>query len=107
MPFRRAVLALTAAALLSFPALLMQAQQAGQGADWHVIAPGVGHAIQLRSGRLLVPVWMALGAPTSPTSRSHRPSAIATIYNSETDNAREVLVHFRLNWLTANQETGK
>ena len=51
--------------------------------DWHVIAPGVGHAIQLRSGRLLVPVWMALGAPTSPTSRSHKPSAIATIYSDD------------------------
>lgn len=51
--------------------------------DWHVIAPGVGHAIQLRSGRLLVPVWMALGAPTSPSSRSHRPSAIATIYSDD------------------------
>lgn len=51
--------------------------------DWHVIAPGVGHAIQLRSGRLLVPVWMALGARTSPTSRAHRPSAIATIYSDD------------------------
>jgi sialidase-1 len=51
--------------------------------DWHVIAPGVGHAIQLRSGRLLVPVWMAPGAPTSPTSRSHHPSAIATIYSDD------------------------
>ena len=51
--------------------------------DWHVIAPGVGHAIQLRSGRLLVPVWMAFGAPTSPTSRAHRPSAIATIYSDD------------------------
>ncbi len=51
--------------------------------DWHVIAPGVGHAIQLRSGRLLVPVWMALGTRTSPTSRAHRPSAIATIYSDD------------------------
>ncbi len=51
--------------------------------DWHVIAPGVGHALQLKSGRLLVPIWMALGAPTSPTSRAHRPSAIATIYSDD------------------------
>lgn len=51
--------------------------------DWRVIAPGVGHAIQLRSGRLLAPVWMALGARTSPTSRAHRPSAIATIYSDD------------------------
>jgi sialidase-1 len=51
--------------------------------DWHVIAPGVGHALQLKSGRLLVPVWMSLGAATSPTSRAHRPSAIATIYSDD------------------------
>ncbi len=49
--------------------------------DWHVIAPGVGHAIQLRSGRLLVPIWMSLGKRTGPHTRSHRPSAIATIYS--------------------------
>jgi sialidase-1 len=51
--------------------------------DWHVIAPGVGHALQLKSGRLLVPIWMSLGEPTSPTSRAHRPSAIATIYSDD------------------------
>ncbi|MDE3148532.1 MAG: exo-alpha-sialidase, partial [Acidobacteriota bacterium] len=51
--------------------------------DWHVIAPGVGHAIQLRSGRLLVPIWMSLGKPTGPNTRAHRPSAIATIYSDD------------------------
>ena len=51
--------------------------------DWHVIAPGVGHAIQLRSGRLLVPIWMSLGKPTGPHTRAHRPSAIATIYSDD------------------------
>ncbi len=51
--------------------------------DWRVIAPGVGHAIQLQSGRLLVPVWMSLGTPTGPNSRAHRPSAIATIYSDD------------------------
>jgi sialidase-1 len=51
--------------------------------DWHVIAPGVGHAIQLRSGRLLVPVWMAIGAPEGSVARAHRPSAVATIYSDD------------------------
>jgi sialidase-1 len=51
--------------------------------DWHVIAPGVGHALQLKSGRLLVPIWMSTGAPTGPNSRAHRPSAVATIYSDD------------------------
>lgn len=51
--------------------------------DWHVVAPGVGHALQLKNGRLLVPVWMSLGAPTGPNSRAHRPSAVATIYSDD------------------------
>src|SRR5580698_1680757 len=51
--------------------------------DWHVIAPGVGHAIQLKSGRLLVPVWLAIGAKEGPIARAHRPSAVATIYSDD------------------------
>lgn len=43
---------------------------------WSVIAPGPGHGIQLKSGRLLVPIWM------SPHYR-HRPSAVATIYSDD------------------------
>jgi sialidase-1 len=51
--------------------------------DWHVMAPGVGHAIQLRSGRLLVPIWMAIGKQEGPVMRAHRPSAVATIYSDD------------------------
>lgn len=51
--------------------------------DWHVIAPGVGHALQLKSGRLLVPVWISIGMPTGPHQRAHRPSAVATIYSDD------------------------
>jgi sialidase-1 len=51
--------------------------------DWHVIAPGVGHALQLKNGRLVVPIWMSTGAPTGPNSRAHRPSAVATIYSDD------------------------
>lgn len=51
--------------------------------DWQVIAPGVGHALQLQSGRLLVPVWMSSGTPTGPHQRAHRPSAVATIFSDD------------------------
>ncbi|MGV3502815.1 MAG: sialidase family protein [Adhaeribacter sp.] len=50
--------------------------------DWKVIAPGPGHGIQLKNGRLLVPVWLADSDKLTP-HRSHRPSAIATIYSDD------------------------
>lgn len=37
--------------------------------DWQAIATGPGHGIQLRSGRLLVPVWLATYEKTSPQRR--------------------------------------
>jgi len=50
--------------------------------DWKVLAPGPGHAIQLRNGRLLVPVWLCI-----PDHRKHggdhRPSCVATIYSDD------------------------
>nr|WP_201723955.1 sialidase family protein [Rhodopirellula sp. SM50] len=39
--------------------------------DWHVLATGPGHGIQLRNGRLLVPVW--LSTATKPP-RALRPA---------------------------------
>lgn len=50
--------------------------------DWKVAAPGPGHSIQLRSGRLVVPVWLADSDRLIP-HRSHRPSRIATIYSDD------------------------
>ncbi len=44
--------------------------------DWKVIATGPGHGIQLASGRLVVPVWIAFGK-----TGDHAPSASATIYS--------------------------
>jgi sialidase-1 len=44
--------------------------------DWKVLAPGPGHAIQLKNKRLVVPVWMAL-------EKKHHPSCIATIYSDD------------------------
>ncbi len=49
---------------------------------WNVLAPGPGHGIQLRNGRLVVAVWLAASAVLTP-HRSHRPSRIATIYSDD------------------------
>ncbi|MEQ8785046.1 MAG: sialidase family protein [Pirellulaceae bacterium] len=45
--------------------------------DWHVLATGPGHGIQLRNGRLLVPVWL------STATTQHRPSAVSVIYSDD------------------------
>jgi sialidase-1 len=50
--------------------------------NWNVLATGPGHAIQLKSGRLLVPVWLAASEKIQP-HRSHGPSSIATIYSDD------------------------
>jgi sialidase-1 len=44
--------------------------------DWKVIATGPGHGIQMKSGRLVVPIWLAYGG-----IGDHKPSAAATIYS--------------------------
>lgn len=46
--------------------------------DWKVIATGPGHGIQMRSGRLVVPIWLAYGK-----EGDHKPSAAATIYSDD------------------------
>jgi sialidase-1 len=45
---------------------------------WRVIATGPGHGIQLKSGRLVVPIWLAYGQVGE-----HAPSAAATIYSDD------------------------
>ncbi len=50
--------------------------------NWQVLAPGPGHAIQLKNGRLVVPVWLADPDKLLP-HKSHRPSCIATIYSDD------------------------
>jgi sialidase-1 len=49
--------------------------------DWKVIATGPGHGIQLDSGRLVVPIWLAYG-----DTGEHKPSASATIYSDDHGN---------------------
>lgn len=46
--------------------------------DWKVIATGPGHGIQIKSGRLVVPIWLAYGK-----EGDHNPSAAATIYSDD------------------------
>ncbi len=46
--------------------------------DWKVIATGPGHGIQMKSGRLVVPIWLAYG-----NMGDHAPSAAATIYSDD------------------------
>lgn len=46
--------------------------------NWQVIATGPGHGIQLKSGRLVVPIWLAYGK-----KGAHNPSAAATIYSDD------------------------
>jgi sialidase-1 len=46
--------------------------------DWKVIATGPGHGIQLQSGRLVVPIWLAFGG-----IGDHAPSAAGTIFSDD------------------------
>jgi sialidase-1 len=46
--------------------------------DWKAIATGPGHGIQLKNGRLVVPIWLAYGK-----DGDHAPSAVATIYSDD------------------------
>jgi sialidase-1 len=50
--------------------------------NWTVLAPGPGHAIEMASGRLLVPVWLAESEKLLP-HRSHSPTCVATIYSDD------------------------
>lgn len=46
--------------------------------DWKVIATGPGHGVQIKRGRLVVPIWLAYGK-----EGDHGPSAAATIYSDD------------------------
>jgi sialidase-1 len=50
---------------------------------WNVVAPGPTHAIQLRNGRLVVPVWMANGSIAANGHPNHAPSFVTTIYSDD------------------------
>ncbi len=46
--------------------------------DWKVIATGPGHGIQMKSGRLVMPIWLAFGGVGD-----HGPSAAGTIFSDD------------------------
>jgi sialidase-1 len=46
--------------------------------DWKVIATGPGHGIQLKTGRLVVPIWLAYGGVGD-----HAPAAAGTIFSDD------------------------
>lgn len=47
--------------------------------DWKVLATGPDHGIQIRSGRLIVPIWISTGTG----GNAHRPSVTATIFSDD------------------------
>ncbi|MFO7870351.1 MAG: sialidase family protein [Kiritimatiellia bacterium] len=53
--------------------------------SWRVCATGPGHGLQLRDGRLLVPVWLSDSSANDfgPGHRGHRPSIVASVYSDD------------------------
>lgn len=47
--------------------------------NWRVLATGPGHGIQLRNGRLIVPIWLSLGTQ----GNGHGPSVTSVIYSDD------------------------
>ena len=52
---------------------------------WRVVATGPGHGLQLRTGRLIAPIWMSDGTGTEfgPGKLGHRPSCVSLIYSDD------------------------
>lgn len=70
--------------------------------DWKVLATGPDHGIQLKNGRLIVPVWMSTGTG----GNAHRPSVTATIYSDDqgkTWQAGEIAVPCTEDWVNPNE----
>ena len=70
--------------------------------DWKVLASGPDHAIQLKNGHLVVPVWLSTGTG----GNAHRPSVTATIYSDDagkTWNAGDIAVPGTDDWINPNE----
>lgn len=70
--------------------------------DWKVLATGPNHSIQLRTGRLVVPVWLSTGEG----GNAHRPSVTATITSDDdgkTWQASEIAVPCTEEWINPNE----
>lgn len=73
-----------------------------KGYDWKVLATGPDHSIQLKNGRLVVPVWLSTGAG----GNAHRPSVTATIYSDDqgrTWKAGDIAVPCTEEWINPNE----
>jgi sialidase-1 len=60
--------------------------------DWKVLATGPGHGIQLKNGRMLVPVWLSTGTG----GNAHRPSVVAVVFSDDqgkTWQRGDIVVH--------------
>lgn len=69
---------------------------------WKVLATGPDHGIQLRNGRLLIPVWLSTGTG----GNAHRPSVVATIHsddNGRTWLAGDIAVPCTDEWLNPSE----
>ncbi|MCB1078928.1 MAG: exo-alpha-sialidase [Verrucomicrobiae bacterium] len=72
--------------------------------DWKVLATGPDHGIQLKNGRLVVPVWLSTGTG----GNAHRPSVTATIYSDDqgkTWHASEIAVPCTDEFINPNETT--
>lgn len=70
--------------------------------DWKVLATGPNHSIQLKNGRLVVPVWLSTGTG----GNAHRPSVTGTIYSDDqgkTWKAGEIAVPNTEEWINPNE----
>lgn len=70
--------------------------------EWRVLATGPNHSIQLKTGRIVVPVWLSTGTG----GNAHRPSVTATIYSDDqgqTWKAGEIAVPCTDTWINPNE----
>ena len=50
---------------------------------WVVVATGPGHGIQLKNGRLVVPIWLSMGTGNS----AHGDSVVSVLYSDDSGNS--------------------
>ncbi len=69
---------------------------------WKVLATGPNHGIQLKNGRLVVPVWLSTGEG----GNAHRPSVTATVFSDDggrTWQAGGIAVPCTETWINPNE----
>jgi sialidase-1 len=70
--------------------------------DWKVLATGPDHSIQLKNGRLVVPVWLSTGTG----GNAHRPSVTSVVYSDDkgkTWHAGDIAVPNTEAWINPNE----